>query len=379
MVSTVRVSVSPPVLSWAVQRTGLSSEELEKKFPQLLKWQSGDAQPTLKQAKELARAAHIPFGRLLLEQPSGDEVGVSDFRTLRNAEVVDASPNLQDTIFANQNRLGWYSEFAAEEGIEPPSLFGSIPEGTSARAAAQSVRCELGLKESSPLPGGDKVRELAALMEGNGILVARNSIVGNSTRRPLNVEEFRGFTIEDDGFVLVFVNTRDAKSAQLFSLAHELGHVVRGRPGISDHSDHEGVERWCNQFAAEFLAPVEAVVAMHREDDLVASVNRLSTRFGMSREAMLWRLVELGIVRRDEAEKLVGLVRSAPAKSSEDESGAPPPHVLVRSRVGGLFYDTVTNAAANGQIPELEAARYLGAKTHESFTKLVSARHREVV
>lgn len=377
--SAVRVHINPLVLSWALDRTGLDDEALLRRFLQLEKWQSGELQPTLKQAKELAQAAHIPFGRLLLDKPSGEDAGVADFRTVRSAPVEAVSPDLQETLFSNQNRLAWYSDFATDQGIEPPTLFGAVEPSASPEQAAAFARDQLALEETQPVPGSDKVREIALRMEDNGILVARNGVVGDANKRTLDIGEFRGFTIAEDGYPLVFVNTRDAKSAQLFSLAHELGHVVRGEPGISDHSERQELERWCNRFAAEFLAPPKAVRAVYKEsgEDLLATVSKVAKRFGLSREAMLWRLVELGLVTQPEADEVAGaVVASPPAKKKND--GGPPRHTLVRSRVGGLFYDTVIRAAMNGQIPEFEAARYLGAKTHGSFMKLVEMRPEQV-
>lgn len=377
--SVPRVPIAPPVLEWALARTGLSPADLERRFPKVEKWKSGELRPTLSQAKLLAQTAHIPFGRLLLDEPSGGELDVADFRTVRNAAIESMSSDLEETLRANQDRLAWYSEFAIEEGVDPPEIFGSVAPNTPAALAASEIREKLGLDTSGPVPGPDRVRELAILIERSGVLVARNSIVKDSTRRPLSVEEFRGFTIADEGFALVFVNTRDAKSAQLFSLAHELGHVVLGQPGISDHSEQLELERWCNRFASEFLAPAADVVSLHDVNDVLASVSKLSSRFGLSREAMLWRLVELELVTRAEASDVVNKVKTGGSGREDGAGGAPPRHILVRSRVGGLFFDTVTRAVTNGQIPEREAARYLGAKNHESLTKLLDVHHPEAV
>ncbi|QRO83869.1 ImmA/IrrE family metallo-endopeptidase [Corynebacterium glucuronolyticum] len=97
-------------------------------------------------------------------------------------------------------------------------------------------------------------------MEEHGLLVMRNSIVGNSTRRKLKVSEFRGFTLRQGEYALVFVNTSDSKTAQLFSLAHELGHVSRSAPGLSgDQGKENAIEQWCNAFAASLLMPEPAV------------------------------------------------------------------------------------------------------------------------
>lgn len=370
----VEVTIAPAVLEWAIRRTGMDGDDLHAQFPKLDKWIAQEAKPTLAQARKLADKARIPFGRLLLEAPSSGDQNVADFRTVRSAAVGEMSPDLQEVFFAAQNRLAWYSDHAESNGVEAPSIIGSVSNETSPRTAAIVTRELLGFETNEPIPGNDKVLTLTRAMEETGLLVSRNSVVGNANRRALSVTEFRGFTIEDDGFALVFVNTNDAKSAQLFSLAHELGHVVRGKPGISDHSEHQELERWCNSFGAEFIAPVDAVRSTFEPGDVLEAVNTVARRFGLSREASLLRLRELGLVSRaeqeDAARKILGVVR----QSEERREGGPQFHVLARSRVGELFFDTLTQAAVDGQVSDLEAARYLGVRSFETFQSLVEKR-----
>lgn len=377
--SVVRVTIQPSVLRWALKRTGLTNDELQKVFPKVLEWTEGNSAPTLKQAQELAKRARVPFGRLLLKEPTGEDVGVADFRTVKNIGLEDISPDLQEVISSAQSRLAWYSEYALDVGIEAPRLLGIVGESDSTAVAASKVRELLDLELSKPLSGPDKVRTLVVKMEDAGILVSRNSIVGSSTQRRLNVNEFRGFTLTEDEYCLVFINTRDAKTAQLFSLAHELGHVVLGRPGISDHSDQLQVERWCNRFAAEFLAPPSAVKEwFDPEESILTSVENLAKRFGMSREAILWRLVELQFITRESASQAVAMINQNKydEETKKDIDGAPPRHILVRSRVGNRFFETVAHAAETGYLPDREAARYLGAATYQSFEKLLQSRRR---
>ena len=115
--SAVRVNIQPHMLAWALESTGLPEAELEKRFPKLPQWHSGETRPTLKQARELAKLARIPFGRLLLDEPSGERVGVTDFRTVGNKAMGTVSADLRETIRSSQNRLAWYADFAAEEGL----------------------------------------------------------------------------------------------------------------------------------------------------------------------------------------------------------------------------------------------------------------------
>ncbi|OIR44877.1 hypothetical protein BJP08_01025 [Corynebacterium sp. NML140438] len=287
------------------------------------------------------------------------------------------SPDLQEVIRAAEGRLGWYTDYAEEVGIPGPEILRSVQVSTNPSLAAHQARIALGLDETSPIAGPERVTTLTHHMEDTGILVSRNSIVGNSTQRHLRVDEFRGFTLIDGDYCLVFVNTRHAKTAQLFSLAHELGHVALGMAGISDHSDHLQVERWCNEFAAAFLVPEAAVKErFNKKRSLLDNVDTLASAFGISREAALLRLKSIFRIEQQEFDEVMRLVRGQKERRATQEgSGGSSFHVLVRSRVGERFFEAVTFAAKSGQIPERDAARLLGASSYKSFENLVRKSH----
>ena len=96
-------------------------------------------------------------------------------------------------------------------------------------------------------------------IEAAGVLVYFNGIVGNDTHRKLDPDEFQGFALVDKYAPLIFINNADYKTAQIFTLAHELAHILVGEAGVSkfenlQSSDHK-TEKVCNQMAAEFLVP----------------------------------------------------------------------------------------------------------------------------
>ena len=58
----IRVPVNPALLRWARERANIAQEDLATRFKKLPEWESGEAQPTLKQLEAFARAVHVPFG-----------------------------------------------------------------------------------------------------------------------------------------------------------------------------------------------------------------------------------------------------------------------------------------------------------------------------
>ena len=105
------------------------------------------------------------------------------------------------------------------------------------------------------------LRTLRDHIESAGVLVVFNGVVGNNTHRKLDADEFQGFALVDEYAPLIFVNNADYKTAQIFTLAHELSHIFVGESGLSKFenlspADH-ATEEICNKIAAEFLVPIE--------------------------------------------------------------------------------------------------------------------------
>lgn len=370
---SVHVSITPGVLRWAVQRTGLSLDELTQRtnLHGLPAWLEGEKKPTLRQAEALASAARIPFGYLLLDEPTEDEVSVPDFRTVSSRGVAKASPNLQDVITESSRRLGWYAEYAEEVGISAPDIIGQAELSVPPKEAAHNITEILGWTAGAARAGREAVAYFADAIENAGILVMRSSIVGNNSSRKLDVEEFRGFTLLEEGFGLIFVNSADAKSAQLFSLAHELGHVAIATEGISGDGDSlHRVERWCNVFAAELLLPEsEFLKSFSRSQDLLDFVDKQTKKYGVSREAVVWRLVDLEKVQRAEAQKIIDSLPKPPIPRRGNGGDF---KYTTRTRLGRRFLDAVAEAAASGELPQRDAARFLGVRKSKAFHNLIN-------
>ncbi len=77
-------------------------------------------------------------------------------------------------------------------------------------------------------------------------------------------DNFSGFCIFDEIFPVIYINNSKSKTRQIFTLFHELAHLLFGTGGIDILSkdyvniltgDEKKIETICNSFAGEFLVP----------------------------------------------------------------------------------------------------------------------------
>lgn len=143
-----RVPVSPELLRWARERSGLTQDDLTTKFRKLPEWEEGETRPTLKQVEAFARAVHVPVGYLFLAEPPEESAPIPDFRTIADQPVRRPSPNLLDTIYICQERQSWYRDFARitrqpELGLVGSAKVESAPETVAVPRMREALRFDL--------------------------------------------------------------------------------------------------------------------------------------------------------------------------------------------------------------------------------------------
>lgn len=126
-----------------------------------------------------------------------------------------------------------------------------------------------------------------------------------------------GLYLWENEEALIVVNASGRPSRQRFTAAHELGHhemhrFEHSRLLIADENifgSNAEREQEANAFAAYLLAPDEAVrgaVGAARGAEITADrVVEVMGRFGLSYEAMIWRLVNIGLIKHAERDALV--------------------------------------------------------------------------
>jgi Zn-dependent peptidase ImmA (M78 family)/transcriptional regulator with XRE-family HTH domain len=370
-----RVAVEPELLRWALRRARLEVADLERKFPKLAEWEAGRTAPTLRQLEAFAHATHAPLGYLLLETPPDEPIPIPDFRTRDSGRIEQASADLLDTIFICQERQDWYRDHLRAEGAAPLAFAGSVPVEAPVGSTARTIETALGFDlegRHRAATWEDALRDFVGQAERIGILVMRNGVVGNNTHRKLDVDEFRGFTLADATAPLVFVNGADTKSAQMFTLAHELVHVWAGESGLGDESLVAGagsdLERWCDAVAAELLVPAEAMRdAFDAGRPLEAEIRRLARRFKVSTLVVLRRAHDIGALGRDRFHRTYEAELVRLHALGERGTGGGNFHQTEAVRVSRTFARALVDSTLEGRTLYRDAFRMLGISKLETF------------
>jgi Zn-dependent peptidase ImmA (M78 family) len=115
-------------------------------------------------------------------------------------------------------------------------------------------------------------------------------------------EETKAFLLRDAKRAIIVVNKNDRYPfSKVFSLLHELGHMLRGEASaacqISEYASRTSTdEQWCNKFASEMMAldadvlADELVDTIRQTADPAEVVRRLATKYRTSFTVMLYKL-----------------------------------------------------------------------------------------
>ncbi|MBN1902578.1 ImmA/IrrE family metallo-endopeptidase, partial [Candidatus Sumerlaeota bacterium] len=302
-----RISVNPKLLQWARERADIPIHILVRSFPKYELWEKTQASPTMNQLEQLAKKTYTPLGCFFLSEPPIEKLPIPDFRTLKDGMPIRPTPNLFDTIRIIQHRQNWLREYLIEQGEDTLPFIESVKLSDRIEDVTTRIRNALGL----PMDWAEKEKtwtdslvKLRNAIEKTGILTTFNGVVGNNTHRHLNVEEFRGFVLIDEYAPFIFVNSSDAKAAQIFTLAHELAHIWLGVGGVFNlrqmqPSDNEA-EIFCNQVAAEFLVPKDAIKPKWKDVRTKENpFNELARIFKVSPLVISRRALDLGLISKN--------------------------------------------------------------------------------
>lgn len=337
------------------------------------KWLIGDDHPTYKQLVEISKIFNVPFGYLFLEQLPEKKLPISHFRTI-NDTFYEPSENLIDIIKQIQKQQEWVKDILIDWGHDPLPFAGKYTVNSTKEEIIKEIRSLLQLEHnwaSLKTSWTEAFRLLVEKFEEIGIFVVISGIVGNNTHRKISIEECRGFVLYDDTAPFVFINNNDFISAKIFTLLHELIHILIGKSASFDlrnlqSSDNE-IEKFCDRCAAEFLVPESEI-----KDLNVANINfeQLAKKYRVSQIVIARRLLDVGKINKEDFYKFYNHYVKQEKRKAKTKGGDF--YNNVNYRYGKRFLEIMSTALRNNEILYRDAYRVLSLKptTTEKILKI---------
>jgi Zn-dependent peptidase ImmA (M78 family) len=319
--------VTPAVIQWARERAGYSLDDAVRNFKRIAAWEAGESLPTYVQVEDMAERFKVPVAVFFFPKPPEVPPLDKSFRTLTPDDFAAIPRRMR--FFLRQGQAMQINLAELNDGKNPAQglitrEIKATPNISLDKIAAE-VRTYLGVSVDQQVrwkdvdEALDKWREIFATKAG--IYVFKGAF-----RAP----NYFGFCLYDDEFPVIYINNSSAKSRQIFTLFHELGHLLFHTSGLDLHDDpfikHLGdaeqkIEVICNGLAARVLVPDDLLDQMLKGMKIGRlAASQLADHFNVSREVIYRKFLDRGLIAADE---YVAAAKewAAHLKSKDEDSG----------------------------------------------------------
>ncbi len=373
------IRIEPSILIWARESLGLTLAEvalkLDKDRETIQQWEYGNAFPTLAQLEKLAYNIYKrPLAVFFLPKPPRETTPKQDFRTLPENEITNLSPELRLFIRKAKHHQLVLKQINDDKNpitkpIHREFIFeiSNITDNT-----AHKLRDYLGISKrlQQDFSNSDEAFKFYRnLIEKNGIFVFQYPL-----------KEVRGFSLMDNEFPVIVINSSDAPNGKIFSLFHELCHILFNIGGVfrdfyaDEIKQHPNqIEVFCNQFASDILLPnnelLDENLVLENSNNLEwteETLREIANTYKVSKEVVLRKLFELGKTTKDFYVKTRNIWNEKYKKDIEKrkktQDGGPSYHTTNFSHLGKNFVTLVLTNYHEGKLASSQVADFLSIK-----------------
>jgi Zn-dependent peptidase ImmA (M78 family) len=378
-----RAIIKPALLAWARDDAGISVEEAARKIavrPEYLLAceQSEEYRLTVRQLRILSNAYKRPLAFFYLPQPPPATITLRDFRRPAQEAPEAESPKLRYEIRRARYRRKVALELFDELGEQVVEFNPRATLTDDTFEVARRLRTALRVTRTQQRSFSDEYDALNAwrdAIENAGVAVFQ--VYGVSSR------EMLGFSLSEPVLPVVALNMSDHPVRRIFTMMHELAHLMLRTGGLCTLNEVQDIEVFCNEVAGEALVPqawlLEEPVVKTRgpqKEWAEGLISALSRRYRVSRETILRRLLTANYASKEFYEKkredykteYAALEKAAALKQQKDkeqgkEGFGMPPSTLAVSESGRMFVRLVLESYRREKISTSEVADYLEVRT----------------
>lgn len=306
MSENIHIQVSHEVLVWARESLAMSrtqaSESMSISPKKIAQLETGEKQPTLKELKAMSKTYKRTIATLLLNKPPKEKPLPTDRRTVDSTALGQFHEKTIMAVRKARALAQSFVELREEMDIPFPPFKLSASIQDNPKDVATKVRRLMQLEE---------IREIENIKLALEACIERAESLGIAVfQLSLTQDNVRGFAIVDDIIPIIGIKRGGEPShSKIFTLFHELGHILLKEGAMSDLSLNPQweIEKWCNAFAAEVLVPTAELLQMplvrqYYQENLKVwekkDLIQLANYFHVGPLAMLRSLLESGLTTK---------------------------------------------------------------------------------
>ncbi len=326
------IPVNPAVIVWARETAGISVEEvarrMKKSIEVILSWEKGDDAPTYIQLEKLAYQIYKrPLALFFFPEPPQEETPKQSFRTLPEQEIEIMSSRMKILIRKARVMQENLAELNERANPSEKQIFKELTFDVNQPLVemTNTIREFLGISldmQMSWKNTDEAFKVWRERLEENGIFIFKDAFKD---------EGFSGFCLYDNEFPIIYINNSKSATRQIFTLFHELAHILFRTGGIDTRlddyinyleGDNRKIEIICNHFAGAFLVPdsdFNAQTSGFTVNDRTLQI--LADRYKVSREVILRKFLDRKIIDQkyysDKTEQWAKSVKSQKGKGGD--------------------------------------------------------------
>ena len=262
MKESINISVNKDVLVWAREAIVLNRTNASEKTgispKRLIQLEEGEKQPTLDELKLFSKTYKRTIATLLLNTPPKEKPLPIDRRTIDSKDLGSFHEKTIMAIRKARALVVSLVELKQDAGITIPSFQSKASIQDNPAIIAKKLRKEWNL---------DEIRQFENINYALDAYIEKVESLGIAVfQLSLTQDYLRGFSMIDEIVPIIGIKRGgEPATAKIFTLLHELRHIVIRDGGLCDLSErtNQQVEKWCNSFAAEILIPTFELLQMN--------------------------------------------------------------------------------------------------------------------
>jgi Zn-dependent peptidase ImmA (M78 family)/transcriptional regulator with XRE-family HTH domain len=354
---------NPALLKWARQIIHLPKDRLAEKMEvsvaEVEAWESGATRLTFAQLRRVAEVLRRDLSVFFLPEPP-EEVSVPpDFRRFPDGEARPSTELLLEVREALLRRDAMLEVYRGL-GEALPTFSLKVEPGLEPDTLADHLRLALGLTLPAQRAAASARKSLTfwrQAIEQAGVLVFQSP--------DLSMQEARAFALPAEVLPIVVLNSHDAEAGRIFSLCHELCHLVMDRGNLhrGPTGEHDPIEVLCNAVAGRMLLPASALDAeLQSAQEPANEVKRLARAYGLSERVVLRRLLDTRRLDRAEFQRLDTI--QAHFVPPPTRKGQPSPYRVRTSQLGKPYVRTILVGYRQGLLSPTATSRLVRLKVN---------------